>query len=80
MTALRDAALDYASKGYPVFPLKPCDKIPAISKSMGGSGCLDATKDAETIKRWWDEIPDANIGLATGNGFWVLDIDGEVYR
>lgn len=42
-----------------------------------GHGFYDATDDPETIRRWWDDTPDANIGISLGaNGIWVLDVDG----
>ena len=69
------AALAYAAKGWPVFPLAPKSKAPLIAKVDGGNGYLDATTDAEQIRRWWRKTPRANIGMATGHGFWVLDID-----
>jgi hypothetical protein len=68
-----EAALDYARRGYPVFPL--VGKVPAIK---GGHGCLDATTDEQKVHQWWGyDHPNANIGIATGDeaGFWVLDID-----
>jgi hypothetical protein len=66
------AALALARRGWAVFPLRPRTKEP-----YGGThGVLDATADEETIRRWWDEHPDANIGVATGApGPDVLDID-----
>jgi hypothetical protein len=36
----------------------------------------DATTDHAVITDWWTRRPDANIGLATGVRFDVLDIDG----
>lgn len=63
-------ALAYAARGWRVHPLKPRDKTP-ITKN----GCKDATTDAEQIRRWWKANPAANIGLATGYDFFVLDID-----
>jgi hypothetical protein len=71
---MKDAALKLARAGVAVFPVKPRDKIP-----LTGHGCLDATSDDERVRAWWDQWPDANIGLATGSksGVWVLDIDGE---
>lgn len=67
-------ALQYAQRGLAVFPVKEKDKTPLTK-----NGCKDAIKDAETIQRWWSQIPHANIGIATGepSGLWVLDIDGE---
>jgi hypothetical protein len=38
---------------------------------------LDATTDAHTIAGWWDEIPEANVAVATGklSGVIAIDID-----
>ena len=69
------AALAYAARGWRVFPLIPRGKLPLIAKDAGGRGCLDATTDAAKIREWWGAYPAANIGLATGHGFFVLDID-----
>jgi hypothetical protein len=69
MTAFLDAALAYAAAHLPVFPLVPGDKVPAIKR-----GFYAATTNPETIRRYW-RIPDRNIGIRTGIGFWVLDVD-----
>ncbi|MBX3399508.1 MAG: bifunctional DNA primase/polymerase [Gemmataceae bacterium] len=68
-----DAALEYAAKGWAVFPLAPGTKVP----TAGSVGHKAATTDADTIRRWWTTTPDANIGLATGapSGVWALDVD-----
>lgn len=36
-----------------------------------------ATADAATITGWWERWPDANVGVATGGPFFVLDVDPE---
>lgn len=41
----------------------------------GPAGLHLATTDKETVEKWWRAHPSANIGLATGNGLLVLDID-----
>ena len=38
-------------------------------------GLDDATTDAETVERWWTDVPELNVGLRTGIVFDVLDLD-----
>lgn len=70
MTSLHAAALWYAEQGVPVFPCRAGEKVPATK-----NGVLDATTDHEQVDAWWKRMPSANIGLATGAIFDVLDID-----
>lgn len=65
-------ALDYAKRGFAVFPLKQ-DKTPYIS-----NGFQKATTDEMQIETWWKRWPQANIGIATGQmsgGLCVIDLD-----
>jgi hypothetical protein len=66
------SALWYAEQGIPVFPLQPGRKVPFA----GSHGLHDATADPTRITSWWTATPAANIGLATGHRFDVVDIDG----
>lgn len=75
VSALHITAMQYAAQGWPVFPLAKNSKKPAIPKSRGGKGFLDATTDVDRICKWWSRHPDHNIGLATGHAFDVIDID-----
>lgn len=69
---LASAALEYAGVfGLPVFPCRPGEKEPLTSH-----GFKDASLDETQIARWWSQAPNANIGMATGNGVLVLDVDG----
>lgn len=68
---LLDCAATLAELGVPVFPLQPGSKQP----HPGSSGCKDATTDLARVERWWDAHPGDNIGLATGHGLDVLDVD-----
>ena len=67
-------ALAWAARGFVVFPLMPRTKIPL--GALVPHGFKDATRDPETIRNWWREYRAANIGVATGSGFFVLDLDG----
>ena len=71
---LHRAARAYAERGWPVFPLKPGQKVPAVKH-----GVKEATTDLATVDGWWGRMPDANIGMACGeaSGLWVLDVDGQ---
>ena len=73
-TSLPAAALWYAGRGIPVFPLRPRSKAPAIPRGQGGKGFRDATTDQETIKTWWQEYPNANMGAEPPGGLCV-DVD-----
>ena len=69
--AVCDQALDYARRGWPVFPCRPGGKEPATPH-----GFKDATTDPSRIRSWWHRQPDANLAIATGwPGPDVLDVD-----
>ena len=70
---LLDAAIEYASMGMAVFPLKPRDKKPITAH-----GVHEATTDFDQITKWWKKNPNANIGIACGQvsgGLTVIDVD-----
>ena len=73
----KDVALHYASRGWSVFPIKPKDKKPL--GQIVPHGCKDATKDETKIGDYWNPVPSANVGIATGtpSGFFVLDVDAK---
>jgi hypothetical protein len=82
-----EAALSYAARRWPVFPLHTprsagcscgdpdCEHVGKHPRTQ--RGFHDATTEEAAIRRWWTEWPDANIGVATGAacGIVVLDID-----
>lgn len=66
-----DAALRYASVGWPVFPCREGEKEPATRH-----GFQDATTDSRQIERWFGKHPERNVAIATGApGPDVLDVD-----
>jgi Virulence-associated protein E/Bifunctional DNA primase/polymerase, N-terminal/Primase C terminal 2 (PriCT-2) len=80
-----DMALAYARKGWRVFPLhsirdghctcqKRCTSPGKHPRTRGGF--KDATTEPAPITAWWNRWSDANIGIATGSGLAVIDVDG----
>ena len=69
ITDLREAALSYAAFGLRVFPCRPRAKEPATEH-----GFKDASADGAQVREWWSRDP-CNIGLATGGGIVVIDLD-----
>lgn len=69
MSALEEAALDYAQQGMHVFALQPNGKTP-----LTAHGLDDATIDTMTIETWWSRWPEANIAIRTGD-IVVVDED-----
>lgn len=72
MKLLLESALAYAERGLPVFPIKPKGKAP-----LTAHGFKDATTDPKKIRSWWQNNPEAGIGIATGSAsnLIVVDID-----
>jgi P4 family phage/plasmid primase-like protien len=70
---LAEQAQKYTNAGWFIFPLSPGTKIPP----RGSGGFHDASSDSEQARQWWNETPNANIGLATGipSNVFVVDLD-----
>jgi hypothetical protein len=78
-------ALDYARRGWHVFPCRPqtkapligCDRDSAGNKIAGTGGVKKATIDPLQIQEWWLRNPNAMIGVACGeaSGVWAIDPD-----
>lgn len=77
VTAILEAALSYAERGWRVLPVRPLgDGSGATSKrpSLTAWQKLAAT-DSATIRRWWAEMPDSGVGIATGGKSRLLVVD-----
>jgi len=69
---LMDRALQFAKRGWHIFPLRTGDKQPLQGFTKWESR---ATTDREQIIRWWTAAP-YNIGIAAGpSGLVVIDCD-----
>ncbi len=72
LSPLGKAAVEYARRGWKVFPLQPGTKIPFA----GTTGHKMATSDEETVRAMWMDRPDANIGVnLEASGLVALDVD-----
>lgn len=81
-------ALRLADAGFRVFRLHAVDpgglctcgdaacSAPGKHPFRGSTGCSEATRDPAQIAAWWALSPTANIGIATGGGLVVIDVDG----
>lgn len=87
LSEMGEAALAYAKKGWRVFPCHtPVDQGCSCGQDCGSvgkhprteNGLTNATTDLDRVRIWWTHFPDANIGLATGQGIQVVDVDGEI--
>ena len=69
----RDAALHYLSYGWSVIPLQPGEKRPMVQWEVYQKKC----PSRDQVQKWFDEYPDANVGVVTGeiSGLVVLDVD-----
>jgi bifunctional DNA primase/polymerase-like protein len=78
----------YAKRGWPVFPLYwpvsdgrcscGAERCSSPAKHpLTRKGLKDATCDVETIQRWWEHYPQANVAIKTGedSGLVVIDVD-----
>ena len=76
MSIFLHEALAYAEKGWHVFPIRPRSKAPLCA-----GGFKDSTVDKRQIRKWWGDMPTANIGIdLDASGLCVVDVDkhGEI--
>lgn len=71
------AALGYAERGWRVHPLRASgsDKNRKLPRLKGWQNV--ATTDRDQIHELWNETPHSGVGIATGNGLFVLDLDNK---
>jgi putative DNA primase/helicase len=77
MSAILNAALDYAARGWPVFPCVWHRESPRFKRPLVADWDEVATCDPAQIRAWWSRWPHALIGMPSGrpDTFVVLDVD-----
>lgn len=73
---LKDAALWYARRGIRVHPLHDAGTQRAKEPRLN-AWQEQASSDESVVGSWWEQWPNANIGIATGDAVDVLDLDGD---
>lgn len=70
-------ALEYAARGWHVFPAPPGEKKSYIAGRFGNGQRWSATTDPDFIRHYWRKYPDANVGIACGraSGLLVIECD-----
>lgn len=85
---LGDHALELTVRGFRIGPLHTPDPDHPCGCSCRRNGCESEgkhprslngvhgfTRDSKQIQKWWRMWPDANVGVACGDGLVVLDVD-----
>lgn len=83
---VKESVIDLGLWGFRVFPIyEPtpdgCSCGRPVCTKAGKhpritTGFKAATADVEQISEWWTRWPQANVGIVTGTGLTVVDIDG----
>ena len=71
------SALQYAARGWQVFPAPPGTKKSHLSAKYGNGNRWSATTDPDLIRSCWARWPKANVGIACGptSGLFVIECD-----
>lgn len=64
------AALRYVAQGWRVIPVSTATKVP-LTKDWPGR----ATRNKGTVRRTWGDHPEVGVGIVTGDGLVVIDLD-----
>lgn len=65
-----EAALSYADAGLRVLPVARGEKRPLITNWPSR-----ATAQPDSLRSWWSQFAEPDVGIATGHGLVVIDVD-----
>lgn len=82
--SILDAALDYATRGVPVFPLgaskRPCWSNEALGLQPGQGGYKIATTDPDRLRHLFGHPAACGIGMPTGQITGTIILDLDIYK
>jgi replicative DNA helicase len=73
--SMLDLALDYAARGFAVFPADPSPMDRRGKAPLTTNGMKDASTDLAQVREWWTIHPDALIACRIPQDVVVLDVD-----
>ena len=75
MSSMLDQALEYLEWDWPIIPIIPETKMPAVK----WKAYQDALPTENDVQTWWGQWPNAHVALVTGNlsGVVVVDCDSD---
>lgn len=70
-------ALEYAARGWNVFPAPPGEKKSHVAGRFGNGHRWGATAEPNLIRQYWRRYPEANVGISCGraSGLLVIECD-----
>ena len=75
----KEAAIEYAKRGWGVIATSPGAKIPVADKELQPNGSKSWTKDPEHIEKLFTLYPKAGVAIVTGevSNLTIVDLDSE---
>ena len=74
-----ELALSLQSQGFTILPVNPSTKAAFTQNwtNKADKGEPGSSKDPDQLRAWWEQWPQACVGLRCGkiNGFVVVDVD-----
>lgn len=70
--SIANEAVSYTQLGWHLLPLHARDKRPCIDAWQHNASC-----DGETVKRWFETWPSANVGLLHGPNSKTIDVEAD---
>ena len=79
MTTVKEAAIEYAKRGWGVIATSPGAKTPVADQKLQPNGSKSWTKDPEHIEKLFTLYPKAGVAIVTGevSNLTIVDLDSE---